>query len=67
MRSTPRTSSWNTSRGDSMAPVWRVLAKQLDYYQRTRGTDDYTEAELVAFLRKAGAARFAERLERLAT
>ncbi|MFC5942332.1 PIN domain-containing protein [Micromonospora harpali] len=51
----------------SMDLVWRVLARQLDYYRRTRGTGDYDEAELVAFLRKAGAARFAERLERLAT
>ncbi|MFI6127983.1 putative toxin-antitoxin system toxin component, PIN family [Micromonospora sp. NPDC051141] len=47
----------------SMSLVQRALSRQLDYYRRSLVAEDRTVVELIAYLRKAGAPRFAERLE----
>ncbi|MGV9373473.1 PIN domain-containing protein [Micromonospora tulbaghiae] len=47
----------------SMPLVLRALARQIDYYRRSLVSEDKDAVELIAHLRKAGAPRFAERLE----
>ncbi|WDZ86790.1 PIN domain-containing protein [Micromonospora cathayae] len=48
----------------SMELVRRVLGIQLAYYRRTIVAADRDEAGMIAHLRKAGASRFASRLEK---
>ncbi|MBY8874083.1 PIN domain-containing protein [Micromonospora sp. PLK6-60] len=47
----------------SMVLVRSVLARQTDYYRRSLVAQDRDAVELIAHLRKAGALRFAQRLE----
>lgn len=47
----------------SMPLVMRTLVRQIDYYRRSLVAEDKDAAELIAHLRKAGAPRFADRLE----
>ncbi|MEU4589110.1 hypothetical protein [Micromonospora aurantiaca (nom. illeg.)] len=47
----------------SMPLVMRTLARQIDYYRRSLVAEDKDAVELIAHLRKAGASRFADRLE----
>ncbi|MFG1775337.1 hypothetical protein ACGFIR_18670 [Micromonospora sp. NPDC049051] len=47
----------------SMGLVQRVVLKQVSYYRRSLVTEDRDEQDLIAHLRKAGAHRFAQRLE----
>ncbi|MCM0676743.1 PIN domain-containing protein [Micromonospora phytophila] len=47
----------------SMGLVQRVVTRQVSYYRRSLVTHDRHEVDLIAYLRKAGAHRFAERLE----
>ncbi|MEU7997863.1 PIN domain-containing protein [Micromonospora sp. NPDC049060] len=47
----------------SMGLVRHVATKQVSYYRRSLVTEDRDEVDLIAYLRKAGAYRFAQRLE----
>ncbi|WBB74487.1 PIN domain-containing protein [Micromonospora sp. WMMD1128] len=53
--------NWVADRSVSL--VQRVTTRQIDYYRRSLVAPDRDAVELIAYLRKAGAPRFARRLE----